>query len=54
MKVRLDNFSSNTCSVSGEQISSKFCVEKRAQIRTTFNGHLEPKFLLPVLDPLSV
>ena len=36
MKVQLDNSSINTWSVSGEQISRIFCVQKRAPIRTSF------------------
>ena len=47
MKVKLDNSSSDTLSVSGEQISSIFCVSKRAQIRTLFQWPLGTKILVP-------
>ena len=47
MKVQLYNFSSNTCSFSGELISSIFCVEKRTQIRTSFQWPLGIKIRVP-------
>ena len=51
MKVQLDNFPSNTFSVSDEQISSISCVEKRAQIRTSFQW---PRFQPAIPYPFDV
>ena len=47
MKKQVDNFSSNTCSVSGEQISSIFFFEKRAQITSSFQWPLCTKIPFP-------
>ena len=53
MKVQRDNFSSNTCSVSGEQISRIFVLKNVLRSEPRSNGHLGSKFSFPALSPLS-
>ena len=50
----LYEFPSNTWSVSGELISSIFVLKNVLRSEPRSNGHLEPKYSLPALNPLSL
>ena len=50
----LYKFSSNTWSVSGELISSIFVLKNVLRSEPRSNGHLESKYSLPALNPLSL
>ena len=50
----LYKFSSNTWSVSGELISSIFVLKNVLRSEPRSNGHLEPKYSLPALNPLAL
>ena len=49
----LYKFWSNTWSVSGELISSIFVLKNVLRSEPRSNGHLEPKYSLPALNPLA-
>ena len=54
MKVQLDNASSNTWSVSGEQISSILVFKNVPRLELRSNGHLGQTLSFLALDSLSL